>query len=92
MAKKCVFCGQPPKDKNKEHVIPQWLIRMTGREQKPAAESRDNKIPFMRFTLPACSACNTRYSGWEACVKGVIEKVLSDTPITAPEIDLLLDW
>lgn len=92
MAKKCVFCGQPPKDKNKEHVIPQWLIRMTGREQKPAAESQNNNIPFMRFTLPACSACNTRYSGWEARVKGVVEKVLADAPIDATEIDLLLDW
>lgn len=92
MAKKCVFCGQKPKDKNKEHIIPQWLIRMTGREQKPIAQSSDSTIPFMRFTLPACSACNSRYSGWEANVKDVMEKVFSDTPISTAETDLLLDW
>jgi len=28
--KYCVFCGKPPSDKNKEHVLPHWLIKMTG--------------------------------------------------------------
>lgn len=28
--KRCIFCNNPPKNKNKEHVIPQWLIKMTG--------------------------------------------------------------
>ena len=26
MAKYCVFCGNKPQDKNKEHIIPRWLI------------------------------------------------------------------
>ena len=26
MAKYCMFCGNKPQDKNKEHIIPRWLI------------------------------------------------------------------
>ncbi len=95
MAKKCVFCGQTPKNKNREHVIPQWLIRLTGREKEYCAEcpgAPEKNIPFMRFTVPACTDCNSRYSDWEAQVKSVIEKILADAPITAAEMDLLLDW
>ncbi|WP_455289434.1 hypothetical protein [Vibrio parahaemolyticus] len=28
--KYCVFCGEEPQNKNKEHVLPQWLLKMTG--------------------------------------------------------------
>ena len=31
LSKVCIFCGNPPSGKNKEHVIPQWLIRATGK-------------------------------------------------------------
>ncbi len=34
MAKFCIFCGNPPKDKNAEHVIPQWLINITGKRSR----------------------------------------------------------
>ena len=30
MEKRCIFCGKVPETKTKEHVIPQWLINMTG--------------------------------------------------------------
>jgi hypothetical protein len=36
MDKFCVFCGESPENKNKEHVIPQWLIRMTGYSKRIA--------------------------------------------------------
>jgi hypothetical protein len=28
--KRCIFCGNPPSAKNKEHVVPKWLIELTG--------------------------------------------------------------
>ncbi len=28
MEKFCVFCGSKPESKNKEHILPQWLIKM----------------------------------------------------------------
>jgi hypothetical protein len=30
MDKFCVFCGKKPQSKNREHIIPQWLIALTG--------------------------------------------------------------
>lgn len=31
---KCIFCGEEPKGKNKEHIIPKWLIKITGKESR----------------------------------------------------------
>ncbi|QJB40178.1 hypothetical protein HF324_20870 [Chitinophaga oryzae] len=28
--KYCIFCGEQPQSKTKEHIIPKWLIEMTG--------------------------------------------------------------
>lgn len=28
--KTCIFCGEKCKNKTKEHVLPRWLIKMTG--------------------------------------------------------------
>lgn len=30
----CIFCGEKPNNKTKEHVIPKWLIKMTGEETR----------------------------------------------------------
>ena len=91
----CIFCGEKPKDKNLEHVIPQWLIKMTGREKGdvfslyPDAKMH---IPFMRFTFPACTKCNTKYAHMEALVKPVLERVLSGQFISGADASLLMDW
>lgn len=92
MRKMCVFCGHRPVDKNKEHVIPQWLIRETGRTKSPIIDSPDKKIGFMAFTMPACTACNERYSKFESAAQLVMQKVLGGVSVNATEINTLLDW
>ncbi len=92
MRKMCIFCGHRPVDKNKEHVIPQWLIRATGRTGSPIVDGPDKKIGFMSFTMPACTACNERYSKLESDAQSVMQKILGGMSITAPEINTLLDW
>ena len=92
MRKMCIFCGRRPVDKNKEHVIPQWLIRETGRTKSPIIDTPDKKIPFLAFTMPACTACNERYSKMESDAQSVMQKILGGMSITAPEINTLLDW
>ncbi|HHR6392219.1 hypothetical protein [Providencia alcalifaciens] len=45
--KKCIFCNQQVSNKSKEHVIPQWLINMTGDPKRAACfgiEFIDRKI------------------------------------------------
>jgi hypothetical protein len=44
-AKICIFCGNPPQGKNKEHVIPQWLIRLTGKPSRMVYLGRDWSSP-----------------------------------------------
>lgn len=92
MRKMCVFCGRHPVDKNKEHVIPQWLIRETGRTKLPIVDQPDKKIGFMAFTMPACTACNERYSKLESDTQSIMQKILSGCSVDATEIDILLDW
>ena len=75
--KKMYFCGKPMTEKSNEHVIPQWLIEMTGDIKRTAtfgmdySKMFDDKIgpeniksreyPFLRFTFPACQKCNGIY-------------------------------
>jgi hypothetical protein len=99
MAKICVFCGKKPESKNREHVIPQWLIKHTGdpnREVKFGFDWRNGGKPrvfsYISFTFPACKSCNDSFSKLEAVTKPVILKLLAHDAITANELHLLLDW
>ena len=91
----CIFCGEKPKDKNQEHVIPQWLIRMTGTEKKEVLNVHPDKskhISFMHFTFPACTECNSKFAKMEALVKPVLERVLAGQSISGADASLLMDW
>lgn len=101
MAKYCVFCGNPPTEKNKEHVIPRWLIELTGNPNrkvrlgfsfntKNPAEFRE--FAFDQFTFPACEACNLEHSKLEAHAKELMLRVLGSGSLKAEEISVLLDW
>ncbi len=95
MSKVCIFCGNTPQNKNKEHVIPQWLINYTQRAKMPvimSADDAENKIPFIGFTFPACTACNDKYAAMEAQIKPIMMNIMNQQPISATEINLLLDW
>lgn len=91
----CIFCGEKPKDKNLEHVIPQWLIHLTGREKSDVYSlypDAPRHFAFMQFKFPACTACNTKYAQMEALVKPVVEKVLNGQSISGADASLLMDW
>jgi len=96
MAEKfCIFCGQKPENKNMEHVIPQWLIRLTGREKKDVFENfpaSHKHLTFMQYKFPACEKCNSEYSDLESQVRSIMINVLDDKPISGTEASLLLDW
>lgn len=97
MSKFCVFCGKPPVDKNREHIIPQWLIKYTERGKMPMVKVLKDgelkpKISYQNFTMPACEACNEEFSRLEAAVKPILLNILSEQPVSAREISLFLDW
>jgi len=100
--KHCVFCGQKPQDKSKEHVIPRWLIELTGDPSRSAnfGFSKDvkNKVlsqrtfAFDKFTFQACSKCNQKFSSLEAKAKQTINLVLSANSISVLALSEMFDW
>ncbi|HBP27131.1 MAG TPA: hypothetical protein DD611_04115 [Alphaproteobacteria bacterium] len=94
LAQQCIFCGKKPENKNKEHVIPQWLSKLVGSYDHICNFGllTEKHITFGKLTFPACTACNTKFGELEAAAKIVLEKVMAGNAITATEINTLLDW
>jgi hypothetical protein len=104
MAKICVFCGKQPESKNKEHVIPKWLIKMTGDPNRQinlgldighfqkTGEIKNRVWSFNAFTLPACEHCNSESAKMENEVMILINNFRTQSYFSAIEIDLLFDW
>ena len=93
MAKICIFCGKEAQSKNKEHVIPQWLIKHTNRTDKTILINPDTpEFKFMSFTFPACTACNDKYAKLESAVKPILLDLMDKKTVTPEQINLLLDW
>ena len=102
MAKYCVFCGNKPQDKNKEHIIPRWLINKTGNPTRNINLGIDMRLEnngervrshaFDKLTLPACEKCNSQFGKIEEKVKCVIESILEHNCMRYEDISILLDW
>jgi len=96
----CVFCGERPRGKTKEHVIPKWLIDLTGDPNRKAFLGFD-LIPdkpkmriyaFNSFSFPACHHCNNEFSDLESRSQNVIISILENKKINDLDINSLLDW
>lgn len=101
----CVFCGERPEEKTKEHVIPQWLIQRTGDPKRRVflglrwgSIERPGEVPgehahaFDQFTFPACAACNSKFSKLEGETASTFDRLSGGEPIGAAPLTLLLDW
>jgi hypothetical protein len=97
----CVFCGEKPEQKSAEHIMPKWLIELTGNPKRKAYFGYQPEImphpqlrtfSFDAFKFPSCASCNQKYSGLEATTKSIIEKMLVSDSLSATDINILLDW
>jgi hypothetical protein len=96
----CIFCGEKPECRSIEHVIPQWLIRLTGNPNrrvylgiKWASPNPDKReFSFNSFAFPACGKCNSAFSDLETRAKSVVETVLAHGPLASCHWDTFLDW
>lgn len=98
----CVFCGRVPQHKSLEHVVPRWLIELTGDPKRPAyiwpcwnpqEETVETKtFSFDQFGFPACDRCNNEFSDLEARTKPVIESLLGGLAISSRDFSTLLTW
>lgn len=100
MEKHCIFCGERPLSKTKEHVLPRWLLKITGDPKRAlniefTGGSRDTEIrgiPFDALHFPACSDCNNVFNKTEEKARVVVEKILQRTSLSAIDFDVLLRW
>lgn len=98
MDKHCIFCGRPPEKKNKEHILPQWLLRLTDMETKPVSvgtkwlNGKEIVFNLKSFTFPACEDCNSKFAAVEGAVRPIMDMALGDEDIAVEDALLLLDW
>lgn len=96
MRKFCVFCGEKPVGKNKEHIIPQWLIKYTGDPKRITLlgkkGGKEIKFSWLNFVFPACEECNSNFGNIEAKIQSILVKLDNEKSVTHNEINLFLDW
>ncbi len=99
MDKFCVFCGQRPEGKSNEHVLPQWLIQLTGDPNRVAVLGYkkepglpERKYSFKSFVFPSCENCNNQFAPLEEEARSVIVKMLASEPLSATDLNTLFDW
>ncbi|MXI46137.1 hypothetical protein GRW89_06415 [Pseudomonas moraviensis] len=94
----CVFCGGVPEAKNKEHVLPQWLIKMTGNPRRVVKigfnykAQKEISFDWTSLVMPACEACNTEFSELEGVIRPLIEVLLQRGELYSKDYFALLDW
>ena len=98
MEKICVFCGEKPQNKNKEHILPQWLIKYTGDPNRTVRFGFDKRTgepreySYNAFAFPACQECNGRFADLEDKVKPILLSLLQSEKLTKIDFNILLDW
>ena len=96
----CIFCGQRPINKNKEHVLPRWLLEMTGDPKRPVKipflahlrKGLPDSLAFDSLTFPACARCNSNFSRIEDQAKVIVSKMLRFEELDNHQINTFLDW
>lgn len=94
----CVFCGKPPESKNREHVLPQWLLRMTGDPNRVVSmgyhykSGKEISFSWKSLVTPACESCNNEYAVLEGQIRPIIESILERKSLPVHEYCVLLDW
>jgi len=101
MGKLCIFCGKRPESKTSEHVLPQWLIELTGDPRRAAEfgyEHLDSgklvkrRFSFNALKFPACKSCNEIFSELETKTKAIVQKIISEDFLSDLELSTFLDW
>ncbi len=94
----CVFCGKVPERKNSEHVVPMWLIKLTGKPSRLIhlgfvyGRKLHDTISASSFKFPACKSCNDAHATLEGRAKSVVLRLLDEEPLSSFDWDVLLDW
>lgn len=94
----CIFCGNPPEKKNREHIPPQSLIELTGDPKSVVSfgtnfkDGRTIRFDWLNFCVPACESCNTEYASLEGRAKSYALTLLDRVALTSIKYIDFMDW
>lgn len=94
----CVFCGKVPESKSREHVLPKWLLMLTGDPRRVVKlgynfkTEKEVAFAWQSLVVPACDKCNGEYAALEGQVKPIVEAILRREAIPASAYLVMLDW
>jgi len=98
-SRRCIFCGEAPDEKTREHVIPYWLLAMTGDPRRVVPLGQDFsrgkqaiQFSWSNFVAPACRACNNSYAQLEERAKPHIERLLRFEALSVGDYIDVMDW
>ncbi len=101
MNKFCIFCGKTPVQRTDEHLIPKWLIELTGCLDRngnfgPYYNGNNRlemkKFSYKDFKFPACNSCNNEFGEIEGNTKRIMLDLLDKKPLDSKDFNLLLTW
>jgi len=101
MKRVCIFCGERPQSRSSEHVLPQWLIELTGDPKRTAqfgyrhlgnGQFVRRQFSFKTFKFPACKSCNQSFAELEGKARTVVQKMMSKDFLSDVELNTLFDW
>lgn len=83
-----------------EHILPQWLLKMTGDENrqgnfgiiKDKNNPRMRQYAFSSFKFPSCEVCNSDFSKLESKAKVCCGKIIEGKNIGLGELNSFFDW
>lgn len=95
----CVFCGERANDKTREHVVPYWLLELTGDPHRVVTLGQNYqkdrepiRFAWSSFVAPACERCNGSYSEFEGRANGIFNKLQGRQALPVADYVHLLDW
>ncbi|AOW65457.1 hypothetical protein [Legionella pneumophila] len=98
MERFCIFCGNKSFESTKEHILPNWLIKLTGNKNRIVKYGANpvtgikKEFGWINFKFPSCNACNNKWSLLESNTFEIVKKLLNKKNISAEEVNTLLDW
>ena len=96
-----MFCGSQPRKRSREHIIPRWLMKLTGDPNRkcffgPFLDEKGGLVrrsfPLDNFAFPSCGVCNQKLSELESSAREVVSGILDQKPLSSADFGVLLTW
>lgn len=89
---KCICCEESGKKINREHILPQWLLKMS-HAQQDLFNSPNGKIPAISLTIPLCEECNRKLGAeLEKPVSNIFKAIENGEGFNDYDAELLVRW